>query len=289
MEGKIGLGTAIALGILVLIGLVVFMPSGQKEKEPYVDPLAPYVKSDITWTRSDLDDFLGACDPERLAALEDTLRLERTSAETDLVGRAGEIKKEFVWRSSNVLEYPFKDTEHVDYHSVVQWVAGKYDVDQQYIDADSTFILERRIMEKVFVRVWDGLTPEQRRQLIAKVDPKNSLSAGQIANLGGTSALAILAGSTYLTGFAFYTTMSTAIASAAGWAGLTLPFGVYTTASTTVGFLSGPVGWALIGIGATALIGRAELKETTAFVLQMHGLKVAALERSHWKIPEPTR
>jgi uncharacterized protein YaaW (UPF0174 family) len=289
MRGRIGLVPAFVLIVVALIVLVVLIPSEPEKEAPYVDPLAPFVKADITWSASDLDQFLLACDSERLASLEAALTVESTIPADDFEGKAGEIKKEFVWHSSNILAYPFKDTDEVDYHSVVQWVAKKHGVDSRFIDSDPTFILERRVLEKVFVQLWDGLTPEQRQELIAKIDPENKLSGVEVANLGGTAALAALAGTTYLSGFAFYTTMSTVIATVAGWAGVTLPIGVYTGASATVAFLTGPVGWVLIGIGATALMGRADLKETTAFVLQMHSLKVVALERSHWAIPEPER
>ena len=61
---------------------------------------------------------------------------------------------------------------------------------------------------------------------------------------------------------------------------LTFPFAVYMAASSLVAFLCGPVGWALMGVaaaGGLALAGSASFKEASAFVLQIHALKVAAL------------
>jgi hypothetical protein len=45
--------------------------------------------------------------------------------------------------------------------------------------------------------------------------------------------------------------------------------------------LSGPVGWVLIALGTTAgiaLLGRADWKKCAVFVIQMHLLKVQALQ-----------
>jgi uncharacterized protein YaaW (UPF0174 family) len=81
-------------------------------------------------------------------------------------------------------------------------------------------------------------------------------------------------------GFAFYTTMSVTIATVALAAGVTLPFVAYAGASTLVGVLSGPVGWAIMGmaaLGGAALAGRADPQKTTALIAQLHALKVEAL------------
>lgn len=81
------------------------------------------------------------------------------------------------------------------------------------------------------------------------------------------------------TGFAFYTTMSVAIASVASALGVVLPFAVYGGAASLIGILSGPIGGAIMGvsaIGGMALAGRADLQKTTAFVAQIHALKVEA-------------
>jgi hypothetical protein len=110
--------------------------------------------------------------------------------------------------------------------------------------------------------------------------------------MSGTAMIALLATTVYFAGFAFYATMSTAIAAAAGILGITLPIGVYTGAAALVAILSGPVGLVIVGLGtagSVVLLGRANLKKTTAFVLQMHGLKVAALQNSGITIPEPVR
>ena len=55
---------------------------------------------------------------------------------------------------------------------------------------------------------------------------------------------------------------------------------MYTGAATTIGVLAGPVGWAIMGLaalGGIALAGRADLQKTTAFVAQIHVLKIDAM------------
>jgi uncharacterized protein YaaW (UPF0174 family) len=75
--------------------------------------------------------------------------------------------------------------------------------------------------------------------------------------------------------------MSITISTAAGFFGLTLPFATYTTTSSLVGFLSGPVGWAMVGVmvlAGIAFAGRANPQETLGAVSQLHMLKIAALK-----------
>ena len=74
--------------------------------------------------------------------------------------------------------------------------------------------------------------------------------------------------------------MSATIAAVATAMGVTLPFAAYAGAATAIGVLAGPIGWAIAGLatlGGIALAGRADLQKTTAFIAQIHALKVEAL------------
>jgi hypothetical protein len=222
--------------------------------------------------------------------LEESLKIK------DEVGTPSEhvaaIKKNLVRISSNSFEYPFKDVSSVDYHEIVQWVAKKHGISKEIINREPTFILERLVFEQVFKEMWDKLSVVQRRELLKKIDTSGQLDTVTLAAMGGTAILASLAATSYFAGFAFYTTMSTTICSVAGSLGVTLPFAAYTGASSAVAFLSGPFGWTLIAIAATgffALLGRADLRQTTEFVVQMHSIKVIALQKSGLDIPTPTR
>jgi hypothetical protein len=133
----------------------------------------------------------------------------------------------------------------------------------------------------LFVQLWNKMTAKQREVLLAKVDSAGLIKdRASMAALGGASALAVLSTTVAFTGFAFYTTMSVAIASVASAMGVALPFAVCGSAASLIGVLAGPIGWAIMGLsalGGLALAGRANLRKTTAFVAQIHALKVETL------------
>ena len=59
-----------------------------------------------------------------------------------------------------------------------------------------------------------------------------------------------------------------------------------------IAFLFGTIGWCAIAIGVAgslALLDRADLRKTTAFVIQVHSQKIVALQNSGWVIPETRR
>ena len=77
--------------------------------------------------------------------------------------------------------------------------------------------------------------------------------------------------------------MSSVISATAGFFGLTLPFAAYSGASSTAAVLSGPVGWAILGLaalGAVIFVGRANHAKTAAFVTQLHLIKVHSLKKN---------
>ncbi|MEJ8826676.1 hypothetical protein WKW80_32470 [Variovorax humicola] len=176
----------------------------------------------------------------------------------------------------------------MDYHGVVSWVAAEARVDKQIVKEAPTFPLEQALFKVLFVGMWDKLSESERKAVLAHVDPNNSLKdKAAIAALGGAGALAALSGTVALAGFAFYTTMSVTMAAVAGLIGATLPFASYAGASALVGMLSGPVGWAVVGLaglGGLALKGRANAEKSTAMLLRIHSLKVEALQAA--RVPE---
>ena len=273
----------ILIGVAVLILVVIFYVASR-------DPLASYVKADAIWTPNHFNEMLNHCDASRLTALEKSLNLEPGGGA--FYKRVVRIKKDFIWESSHITEYLFKNVELVEYHKTVQWLAKKHGIAKDVREQESTFILERLIFEQIFHNLWEELTIQQRSELLKKIDTDGKLDIETLALMGGTTALATLATTVYFTGFAFYTTMTTVMYTVAGFLGATLPFGVYTAATTTIAFLSGPVGWAVICIGATgtlAHLGRADMRETTAFIIQVHSLKVVALQNNGMDIPQPSR
>lgn len=80
-------------------------------------------------------------------------------------------------------------------------------------------------------------------ELLQRIDPGDKIAnkAG-IAAMSGAAAIAALSATVYFTGFAFYSNLSVVLSTVAGFLGVTLPFAAYTTASSIISVLSGPVG-----------------------------------------------
>jgi len=274
-------------------GTVSPPPHGGTASPPISVPAAPIAKAEplvqpqINWSAVELNEFLNEVPPEGLLSLKKALELLPKDAAINALKThpsedVDDIEKQLLWISSNITVYPFRDPKKIPYHELVKWVAGDAGVDQWILDTQPTFVIERAIAERLFVATWDKLDREQRKKLLEKIDDNAVVkdTAG-IAALSGAGALAALAPTVYFAGFTFYTTMSVMICTVAEWLGVTLPFAAYTTAATLVAFLGGPFGWALLAIAAAAGIafaGRADVKKTTAAIIQIHALKVAALQ-----------
>lgn len=246
---------------------------------------APFVKPSETWSADHLFLFLSALPPPALLQIKQSQgMLEKDAVETDLKGPvedARSIQKQLLWLSSNVFAYPFKDETALSYHEAVKWVAKKAGVDETTLRTGTTFRLEAELHRLLFAKIWEKLSPEQRAELLRKLDPNGTIKdRAAIASMSGAGAVAALSGTVAFAGFAFYTTMSVTIASVATAVGATFPFATYTGASATVGLLSGPVGWAIAGVsalGGLALAGRANVRKTAALVAEIHALKIEAL------------
>lgn len=253
---------------------------------------APFVLPRERWNAQHLTNFLMALPDD---ALKDLLRAQdqgegSTSHEQDV----RRMHKHLLWLSTNVLEYPVRDASRLDYHKVVHWAAGRTTVagasSSTLSEELPTFVLERELYKRLFANVWDKLSPAQRQELLDQIDPHRKLQdRAAIVAMGGAAALAALSTAAAFAGFALYTTMSVAIAMAAGALGVTVPFAAYMGASTAVALLSGPVGWAVLaalGLGGVALAGRANVGKTAVLVAQIHTLKVEALVAAGQSIDE---
>ena len=253
-----------------------------------IGTIAKYVHPKVSWSYAELNDFLDVMPDTGIISLQKSLHLIPHDAKApsieDRTTTLKEIQTQLLWYSSNVVTYPFRHEGKIGYHNLAKWVGTELGVDQWILDTQPTLVVERAIQEKLFVDIWDKMSPEQRRDVLQKVDADGYLKDhGAIAALSGAGALAALSMTVHLAGFAFYATMSTVICTVAGFFGVTLPFAAYTGAASTVAFLSGPVGWALLAIAAAAgvtMAGRANPRKTAAVICQIHALKVAALEAS---------
>ena len=267
------------------------------DTEPSIDPIPPPKRSDqllhlaehvyplTKWAGRELFTLTNAMNESELRSLGQGLELPdfaNGQARPEIIKA---IHTEIVWQSSSVFTYPVKSIEDIDYHGIVSWCASSAGIDSTTRSFSSTFDLEQAIVKRQFVELWDKLSEQQRLELLGNIDTENQITdRAAIAVMSGSAALAALSGTVYLSGFTFYTTMSVVIATVAGWFGVTLPFAAYTTASSTVAVLAGPIGWAIAAVllgAAVAWTGRANVKKTTAAVMQLHALKAGALYCNH--------
>jgi uncharacterized protein YaaW (UPF0174 family) len=260
--------------------------------------LAQKILRATLWTEFDLNGFLAGTSAEDILSLKKALLLVDSAATVQsLSGHAQDVedvRRRLLWKSTNILAYPFRNPRNIQYHEVLKWVATEANAPDDIVDSQSTFVIERVICEQLFIEVWDKLSETQRRELMTKIEinggTDRAMDHAVIASLSGSAALAALTGTAHFAGFAFYSALSTTISTVAGWFGATLPFAAYTSTSSLVAFLTGPVGWALMAAGSLAgiaLAGRANAKDTTAAVVQIHSLKVAALKKIPY-LPEDT-
>lgn len=257
---------------------------GDDKKKP-ISEASAFVKPKEKSGADHLYEFLNALPDEVMLSLMKGLGMVGEKARPDVLkGKSKdvrEIQKRALWLSSNILSYPFRDETTLDYHQLATWVASSSGVEKSVVKAGSTFKLERETQKQIFAELWDKLKPEQRRELLDRIDPNGHIQdKAAIAAMTGAGALGVLSLTVAFSGFAFYTTMAVTISTVAGFFGFTLPFVAYAGASSLVAFLSGPVGWAIMGLaalGGVALAGRANVTKTTAFICQIHALKIAAL------------
>ena len=283
---------------IAFIAITAFLFTNKKvtTKEPIVVKeyayLAPYVKRNKKWQDNDYVSFIEHMNDKHLVILAVGCNVKNINKEEfnsdeeviDFFGGRKEletaIKKDFIWDANSATTAIFRELAH--YHEWVMWVAKKRDIDVDY-DKLSTFEFEKEILNALFVTGWNKLTEEQREEVIKKTGLDTKLTNEQklaIIAGSGTVALTVLSTTVMVTGFAFYTGMSSMIAASFAVIGVTAPFAVYAGASTTVGVMSGPVGWACIciGAGATAIWATgANVNKTFQNLISLHSFKIMAL------------
>jgi hypothetical protein len=136
-------------------------------------------------------------------------------------------------------------------------------------------------VEASFVAKWNKMSPEERMKVLKKADPNGQLKdhAAMVSKTGAFTIRALTA-VVGLFGFDAYVAATTALHVAASAFGVTLPFAAYTSVTSAIAVLTGPIGWmtaGVAGIFSLAMAGRPDAKKMTSFVLTMHALKLDAL------------
>ena len=239
----------------------------------YKDPILPFIYPDAQVTHSQFIMLL-----EKLSAKQrrDLWKAINKDKEPSHEITAKELEKELLWVSSSVVTYPFKN--EVNYHETVKWLAKKNGVHPAECAAATTFQLERRIMEKIFAKLWDKLNPNQRKKILeeAGLDPNKSVA---YAALSASSLLATVGIASAVMGFSFYIIAAkTVVVVAAALVGASA-----ATTISAVALLCGPIGWTIAGIAAVSgalILGGPNAMKTAAFVVALHSMKAAAMAKS---------
>jgi uncharacterized protein YaaW (UPF0174 family) len=169
---------------------------------------------------------------------------------------------------------------HVQWHELVKRACYFTRMEGVDYDKEYSFEAEQNLFKKLVSDTWDRMTKEQRAEAIKNSESLSQLSEEQKSAImvgGGGVLIATLSTTVMLSGFAFYTTMSSVICASAGALGLTLPFGAYMGASSTVALLSGPVGWTVAAIAiigsAISLFNDPDKEQLIKIVLATHMMK----------------
>ena len=268
--------------------------------------LAPFVKQDVRWGSDEWFSFITHLNDEHLCELSlDWGVLKETSPGINVIW--GENKQKYISVGNSKLALDslggrhkaiillqkeingaaytfsmFKDV--VKWHEIVSW-ADKKNGESENVHHQNSFDGERALINRIFEKSWDKLTPAQRTAVIekSKLSTLSDKDKAVMIAATGIAARATLATAITMSGFSFYTTMSSVIAATANVVGVTLPFVVYTTASSTVAVLTGPLGWALLAAGSAG-VGLYAMSpdeaRVTRMVISLHILKVKALNDS---------
>ncbi len=174
---------------------------------------------------------------------------------------------------------------HVEWHEIVKRACYWAGVDGISYDHKTSFQSEQALIKKLLADRWDRLSKEQRSDVINKAPELSGLSSSQKAAIltgSGGVLVATLSSTILLSGFAFYTTMSSVLCASAGALGVALPFGAYMGASSAAAILSGPLGWTIaalgVGGGVFMYFEEGDKEKVIKMVVATHLIKVRVLE-----------
>ncbi|HLP90917.1 MAG TPA: hypothetical protein VK184_20325 [Nostocaceae cyanobacterium] len=134
------------------------------------------------------------------------------------------------------------------YKKIVQEAASKLNI--EYRKYESVREIEIKIAQKYLETIWEKMTPEQRQEMEQQLKETASEFDKSGALLQSGSIFTALTAA-QLSGFGIYLLASTTLGAITGAIGITLPFVVYTTMSSAIAVIIGPVGW--IGAGLFAI------------------------------------
>jgi uncharacterized protein YaaW (UPF0174 family) len=201
-----------------------------------------------------LRQLLQRCTAEELTGLAKILEANNNSVDKLI---------ETLWQNcQSTLSYLFG--REPAYKQIVHQVADHLSV--PYKQYHSAREVEIAIAQKVLETLWQKMTPEQRQEMEEQLQAAAQEFDKTGAFTTGGSIFATLTAAR-LSGFGVYLLASTALGAVTSALGIALPFVVYTTMSSAIGVILGPVGWISAGLYTLWRLDQPNYKRLTAAVL----------------------
>ncbi len=191
---------------------------------------------------------------ERESSWADVIRLLRSKSPDKLEGLAN-----ILGTSNNpesIIDAILRNSQHSishflsvepSYLKIVSQTANKLKIKTSATASPQE--IETAIAQKVLTAMWKKMTPEQRLRMDEELQKVAQRFDKANALINDGSILAILT-TARLSGFRVYLAATTALGALTSTLGITLPFAAYTTMTSAIGLIIGPVGW--IGLGLLA-------------------------------------
>lgn len=158
------------IALIVICGVLFFARSqkgtGILQKE---DPLLRYCCLKGMMDSKQFENFLIHLSDERITNLRCAIGLVKLNESDQKKGKLEkreEVKKWLNWQSKHWATWLVTKND-VDYDEIVRWTAKKLKIkNTEYF---STFQMERKILNAMFEKIWDKMTPQQRQQALKKM------------------------------------------------------------------------------------------------------------------------
>ena len=156
------------------------------------------------------------------------------------------------------------------YSKMVEEVAYKLEIEvpKRWKTED----LEKLIGQHVLKTAWEKMDPEQRDEFenqLQEIVLKFNKSGDFVASAGIFAALT----GAQLSGFGVYLLASTSLGFLSGAVGVALPFALYTTMSSAIAVIIGPVGWIGAGLFAIWKLSGPNYKKLIPAILYLSALR----------------
>jgi uncharacterized protein YaaW (UPF0174 family) len=183
-----------------------------------------------------------------------------------------ELIKGLRWLNRNIFEDLLRDAfnKPETYKSILIGVCDHLDI--EYNKNDKPAKLEGKISQIVLKKMWAKMTLKQKDKFESEIKniAKKYGKSGEWIKAGGVTSALVAA---ELSGFSVYLLATSSLAAVSSGIGLTLPFAAYTSLTTTIGTILGPVGWVGVGLYTLLKISGANYRKLVPSVLYIAMLR----------------